>query len=558
MLDTDVLVVGAGPVGQLTALALARHGIRSLLVDRRTERSLAPRAHAVNPRTLEICDRLGVPGETLRSIGAPPAAAGWVRFTTSLTGTEFGHLPYERQQDDVLDLTPFPLSNISQPDFEAALGAALEATRAVSVLRGCACSAIDQDETGATATLTFRGIPEPMRVRCRYVVAADGAASPTRDALGIELEGLEGLGHHVMIHFEADLTEYVAARPGVLHFLFGPARSSVLICYDAARSWVLMQPYDPAVESPEDFDAARCEALVEAAVGAPVPDLVIRHRSPWTMCAQVAASYRSGRVFLVGDAAHRFPPTGGLGLNTGAADAQDIAWKLAAVLRGDAGEALLDSYEAERRPVALTNSQQSLTNSARLFELVAALNGADPAHAAEHFAAVAADPAAFPEIAAAVEAQGPHFDSLALQLGYSYDSAAIVDPAPRTEPDDIRRHEPSHAPGACLPHAWVDRNGERVSLLSLLPATSFCLLAGPDASVWAGAAERLPLPITVLREGVDYTALGDGWSERTGLPVDGALLLRPDAHVCMRLDTPKEAALEQLACGLDRVLARAA
>ena len=558
MLETDVLVVGAGPVGQLVALALARHGVSCLLLERRVERSQAPRAHAVNPRTLEICDRLGVSGKLLRAVGAPAEEAGWVRFGTSLTGTEFGHLPYERQQDDVLDLTPFPLSNIAQPDFEAALGDALEQSRAVAVLRGCDCAALAQDGDGVTAQVALRGLPGTRAVRARYLVAADGAGSPVRQLLGIELEGLEDLQHHLMIHFEADLSALVAARPGVLHFLFGPGTGAVLICYDAARSWVLMHGYDPHSESPEDYDDARCRDLVEAAVGKPIPDLRIRHRSPWSMCAQVATTYGSGRVFLAGDAAHRFPPTGGLGLNTGIGDAQDLAWKLAAVLREEAGAELLDSYEAERRPVALTNSQQSLTNSARLFELIGALNGPDPDTAGERFAAIVADPDAFPELAAAVEAQRPHFDSLALQRGYTYDSGAIVDPAPRIEPQDIRAHQPSHAPGACLPHAWVWRAGREVpeSLLSLLPATHFCLLAGPAADVWVGAATGLPVAVTILREGVDFEAAGDGWAVRTGLPEDGALLLRPDAHICMRLASPDEGAQAQLKSGLEQVLAR--
>jgi hypothetical protein len=126
------------------------------------------------------------------------------------------------------------------------------------------------------------------------------------------------------------------------------------------------------------------------------------------------------------------------------------------------------------------------------------------------------------------------------------------------EPEDITAHTPSHAAGACLPHTWVEAEGARVSLLSLVPATRFCLLAGPDAAAWIGAAEHLPVDVDVLVEGRDYTPLGDDWTARTGLPRDGALLLRPDAHVCMRLDSPDEGAATRLADGLDHVLARSA
>lgn len=558
MIETDVLIVGAGPVGQIAALSLARQNIPCLLVDRRFERSQAPRAHAVNPRTLEICDRLGVPGDMLRTIGAPPSEAGWVRFATSLTGMEFGHLPYERQQDDVLDYTPFPLANIAQPDFEIALAGAIDEARAVSLLRGATCTGVTQDNDGVTATIALHGVSEPLSVRARYVIAADGAGSSLRDAAGINLEGPDGLQDHIMIHFQADLTEFVKARPGVLYFLFGPGSGAALISFDAARSWVLMHTWDPKTEAIEDYGDDRCATLIEHTVGAPVPELRILHKSPWTMCAQVAETYRAGRMFLAGDAAHRYPPTGGLGLNAGIGDAYNLAWKLAAVLRGEAGEALLDTYEAERRPVAQTNCEQSLTNSARIFELVAALNGDDPAKAASRFDAICAAPNKFPEVAAAIEAQRPHFDSFALQLGYQYASDAIVNPGEAPDFSDISAYVPRYVAGASLPHHWVTRNGTRVSILSLLPASGFCLLAGPEGHEWASAAEALDPIVTVLREGVDFEPVGESWTERAGMPSDGALLLRPDAHICLQCGSPDETAAETLARSLDQVLARSA
>lgn len=556
MLETDVLIVGAGPVGMVAALSLVRNGIPCLLVDRRFERSQAPRAHAVNPRTLEICDRLGVPGDMLRTIGAPPSEAGWVRFATSLTGTEFGHLPYERQQDDVLDFTPFPLSNIAQPDFEVAVASTIEETRAVSLLRGATCTTISQDDDGVTGTIALHGFNEPLSVKAKYVVAADGAGSSLRDGAGIALEGPEGLQHYVMIHFEADLTAFVKDRPGVLYFFFGPKSGTVLISFDAARSWVLMHAWNPERESVEDYDDSRCAELVESAVGAPVSPIRILHKSPWTMCAQVAETYRAGRMFLAGDAAHRYPPTGGLGLNAGVGDAYNLAWKLAAVLRGEAGEGLLDTYEAERRPVAQVNCEQSLTNSARIFEVIAALNSDDPEKVVERFDAISAAPEQFPEVAAAIKTQRPHFDSFALQLGYQYTSKAIVDPGEAPDFGDISAYVPSYAAGASLPHHWINQDGARRSILSLLPTDGFCLLAGPEGHEWASAAEGLGPIMTVLREGVDFASEGKSWTERAGLSADGALLLRPDAHICLRCGSPGDDAAETLARGLDQVLAR--
>jgi 2,4-dichlorophenol 6-monooxygenase len=534
-----VLVVGAGPVGCLAALLLARQGIASRLVDRRPRPASAPKAHAVNPRTLEICESAGVSAAALRRAGANANDAGFVRFMGTLAGPEFGALPYERQDDAALAYTPFPLTNIPQPKFEAALFKAIEAEPLVAFERGIACTSLEERADGVVATLARMGEDETVEAECSYVVVADGAGSRLRKALGIAMEGPDSLQHYIMIHFEADLRALTASRPGVLYFLFDPATSGVVIAYDRAKTWVLMHPYDPASDAPESFDEARCCSLVEAAIADAAP-FAIRNISPWTMSAQIAERYRKGRVFLVGDAAHRFPPTGGLGLNTGAVDAQNLAWKLAAVLKGEAGEALLDSYEAERRPVAVANSEQSLMNASKLFELFGVLYGPDPARMGEHYNELAADPAASASLPAAIEAQRPHFDSFNLQLGYRYSSAALAGAPPLIPAAeiDISRYEPSWEVGAHLPHRWVSRGGERVSLLSLRDPARFSLLAGPAASAWRKAADGFGLHM--ISSGCDFTD-EDDWSALTGLPADGALLIRPDGHIACRFDEVEDA-----------------
>ncbi len=534
MLETQVLIVGAGPVGQMAALLLARHGVQSTIVDRRLERLSAPKAHAVNSRTLEICDAAGLSAEAVRSTGAPPDEAGWVRFASTLTGTHFGHLPYERQQDDVKDLTPFPLSNIAQPDFEELLEAELTRCPQVTHLRGTECTSVTQTADGVMASVTSTKT-EAEKICCRYVIAADGANSPIRSALGVKLEGPEDLQHNMMIHFEADLRPLVADRPGILYFLFEPDAQGALIAYDQGKTWVLMHGFDPAITSPDTFDDATCIALVEKAVGASLPDLKIKNAGPWSMCAQVAEHYRQGRIFLAGDAAHRFPPTGGLGLNTGIGDAQNIAWKIAAVENGWAGEALLETYEEERRPVAQINTEQSLENAGKIFELFGALYGPDPEKTRERFDALCQDPAAFPELAPAIEIQRPHFDSLNLQLGYRYVSDALIDaePVDKSTPIDISRYEPSTQTGAILPHQWVKQSGDTKSLLSLIPMDRFTLLVGPDGGAWAELVATAPVPISLLVDGLEYEA-GTSWSDFTGLPDQGALLIRPDRHIAHR------------------------
>lgn len=534
-MQAQVLIVGAGPVGQLSALLLARQGITSLVVDRRAESSTAPKAHAVNPRTLEICESVGVSAKALMAAGASANDAGWVRFVGTLKGPEFGHLPYERQDDAALEHTPFPLTNIPQPKLEAALAEAIRREPLIKTMRGQTCIDVHDDGKRVSAQLMDTETNEPSRIEGDYLIAADGAGSAIRALLGIAMEGPEALQHNVMIHFEADLKAYTDARPGVLYFLFEPVTKGVLIAYDRASNWVLMHPYDPNHEAADSFDKATCCRLVEAAIGKPVASLKIHNVSPWVMSAQIAERYRAGRIFLAGDAAHRFPPTGGLGLNTGVVDAQNLAWKLAAVLKGEAGDALLDTYEVERRPVAQVNSEQSLTNAAKLFELFAVLFGHDPSRIDAHYAAISADPLSSPELAAAVEMQRPHFDSFNLQLGYRYASSAIADaPDLITGADtDISTYIPSWEPGAHLPHRWIEHDGKRRSLLDLLPVDSFSLLAGPQAAGWSNAASSLNM--LVWQFGVDYRDNESGWTKMTGLPEDGALLIRPDGHIAARL-----------------------
>ncbi|MCE7998307.1 MAG: hypothetical protein HEP70_05565 [Rhodobiaceae bacterium] len=554
MLETQVLIVGAGPVGQMAALLLAYQGVESVVVERRETRLTAPKAHAVNSRTLEICEAAGISAEKIRSTGAPPDEAGWVRFVSTLTGTAFGHLPYERQQDDVKDLTPYPLSNIAQPDFEEILEAELRRSPQVTLFRGTECLSLTETPDGVIASLA-PSKAGPEKISCHYVIAADGANSPIRSALGINLEGPEGLQHNMMIHFEADLRHLVADRPGILYFLFEPDAQGALIAYDQGKTWVLMHGFDPATTSPESFDDKTCIALVEQAVGAPLPDIQIKNAGPWTMCAQVAERYRAGRVFLAGDAAHRFPPTGGLGLNTGIGDAQNIAWKIAAVENGWAGDTLLDSYETERRPVAQINTEQSLENAGKMFDLFAALYGADPEKTRERFDAMCADPAAFPELAPAIELQRPHFDSLNLQLGYRYVSDAVVDPAPMgtSTAIDISRYEPSTQSGAILPHQWVEQNGEKKSLLSLVPMDQFTLLVGPDGGDWAEQVKASPVPISLLVDGLTFEPDTD-WRAFTGLPDQGALLIRPDRHIGHRYESV--GSIEQLSQDLNSLLSK--
>lgn len=552
-MKTQVLIIGAGPVGLTAALLLSNYGISSMIVDRRFERMTAPKAHAINPRTIEICDQAGLPGELLRSYGTPAELAGWVRFVSNLSGVEFGNLPYERQTDEALKITPFPLTNLSQPKFEFLLANKIQERSNVSLLRGAQCDGLVQSEHGVKAQIMLRGNDRPLSIEADYVLAADGAGSRTRDALEIGMEGPDALQNYVMIHCEGDLSAFIPDRPGILFFTFDPEAGGAFIFYDDTKTWVYMKSYDPDTESRNDFDESRCRREVIKAIGSEQVNFVVRNVSPWTMTAQIATAYQRGRVFLVGDAAHRFPPTGGLGLNTGVGDAHNICWKLAYVLNGKAHNTLLDSYEQERRPVALNNSEQSLANAAKMFEVIAALYGADPTATATHFAKICEAPAKHPEIENAIEAQRPHFDSIRLQLGYRYHSSALVG---SREPDgaaddDISVYRPSYEVGALLPHDWVDTGYPRRSVLSMLDPVRFTLVCGEKAADWKGVAGALSSLVAIA----DYPR---SWSSQTGLADDGALLVRPDGHIAARYEGANSASAETLSADLATILAKEA
>ena len=525
-IDVPVLIVGAGPSGVMTALLLRRMGVESCIVERRVGPQRAPAAHVVNARTFEICRQAGVDMAAIARVAQSPADAGATHWVTRLGGEVLGSLAFERQDDDVLSLTPTPLRNLSQHHFEPILLAALRDAGAASPRYGQRWDAAAADSEGVTSRVTDVASGRSCEIRSRYVVGADGAGSPVRKSLGIALNGPERLQSFVMIHFEANLRALVRDCPGVLYWIADPACLGIFVAHDIDREWVFMHSWDPDRESAEQYDAERCAALIRRAGVPSDADVTIRTISPWMMTCQVAERYRDGRVLLVGDAAHRFPPTGGLGLNTGAQDAHNLAWKLAAVLAGDAPPALLDTYQSERQPVAQYNAEQSLQNAVRLMEVPHALGFSEDAEVAQrNFAAVLRDPTRRREVTAAIEHQAEHFDMLGLQLGFSYEHGALV-PDGSAKPvvsNPVRELAVSSRPGARLPHGWVSNDSGEVSTLDLIRLDRLTLLLGPRADAWQAAARSMPA-LTVVRIGVDVEDPHEWWTSVADMQADGALL----------------------------------
>jgi 2,4-dichlorophenol 6-monooxygenase len=536
---TPVLVVGGGPSGSILALALARFGIASIVLERRIEPAVVPKAHALNPRTQEICWVLGIDTDALKARSAPASESGWVQFAPRVTGPIFGSMAYERMDDGALEFTPFPLINIPQPEFEIVLHAAVEAQPLIDFRRGHGWER--SSRTDDLVTSIVRGPEGEYEIASEYLIGADGASSAVRESLGISLSGDPDVNSAVSVIFDADLRPFISDRPGVLFWLTDPAIHATLLSYHADRLWALIVslpagPIDKTIYTPE-----YCEALVRNAMGyGPIDfDMEIIRIISWTVRSEIADRYRDGQVFLVGDAAHRFPPTGGLGLNTGVQDSHNLAWKIAAVRGGWADDALLDGYESERKPIAQQNADQSLANSHRL----AALSELScPAE-------IASDPVAFARwletggrrsrIATAIAAQLQHFDSFALQLGFSYSPDA-------TTPEDISVFVPTANVGDRMPHCWIAGQGGARSALDLLDPTAFTLLAGQRGNNWLSVESPVPLTVVTVPEGADPQ-----WLDLLGLSGSGALLVRPDGHIGARLpEGTGEAELAELLAGL--------
>jgi 2-polyprenyl-6-methoxyphenol hydroxylase-like FAD-dependent oxidoreductase len=525
------------------ALLLSRLGIPSRIIERRAAPQSAPAAHVVNARTFEIFRAAGVGMQELAAAWQDPSDAGQVLWVTTLAGQELGRLPYERQGDDALAYTPTPLRNLSQHLLEPILLDHLRRCANLDIAHGHEWEHAQQDGTGVTSRIRDHASGTVYKARSRWLIAADGAASPVRKFLGIEPIGPDRLQSFVMIHFEANLRGLVGRRPAALYWTTAPEATGTFIAHDIDSTWVYMKPWDPDTESAADYSPAVCADIVRQAMGTDAYPFTIRTVRTWTMTAQVAARYRERRVFLVGDSAHRFPPTGGLGLNTGVQDAHNLVWKLAAVEAGWAPDALLDTYEVERRPVAQHNADVSLQNAMRLGEVYQALATHDPTGDA---------------LRSAIANQAEHFDMLGLQLGFIYESGAIAaettgmpgslsDLAARSEPtasgpaektpaagpSSVRNYVPTAVPGARVPHVWVTRGGVRVSTLDLFAYDRFTLVTGPAGQRWIETVHG-PMAIDCIVIGRDVVDESGHWMKLLGIDDGGALLVRPDQHIAWR------------------------
>ena len=322
---------------------------------------------------------------------------------------------------------------------------------------------------------------------------------------------------------------------------------------------------------PDAADPARAVKRIGESLGIKDFQPQIHHTSKWVMDSVLAATFQVGRVFILGDAAHRHPPTGGLGLNSAVHDAYNLCWKLAAVLNNHAGTALLDTYTAERRPVAAANIRASLNAAVHHLAITDALGLSTDKTAEENWAALrpliedCADSTSRRHRITQVFGESTNeFRLHNIEFGYRYESTAVIsDGAPIAEPlDDQRLYQPSTTPGAPLPHAWVERAGERVALRTLVHRGHFVLIAGEDGHDWVEAAEkaaiRKGIALNTARVGmgdVDLVDIRFAWLKNRGISRTGAVLVRPDGHLAFRSPHSVDDPLAVLDSALNRILA---
>ncbi|HSK52631.1 MAG TPA: FAD-dependent monooxygenase, partial [Clostridia bacterium] len=358
--EIPVLVVGAGPAGLTMAAGLARHGVGSLLVERHETVSVFPKASGISTRTMEILRSWGledaVRAASLRAL--PLMSVG-----ETLTGPSQAIAPLGFPTDEqALAVSPTRPAIAPQDRVEPILLEFARRQSGVEIRFGTELVGLDQDPDGVTATLRDLDSGREEIVRARYLVGADGSRSAVRAMLGIEAHGPSDLGTYLTMLFRADLWSALGERRFGLYQLTGPV-PGVFVPTGPDDRWVLGMPFDPRSDDPGAFTPERCVELIRRAAG--LPDLAVELLAsmPITFMAQAAERVRDGRAFLVGDAAHRMPPMGGRGLNTAVADAYGLSWKLAWVVRGLAGEALLGTHEAERGPVGRFNLMLAAPNA---------------------------------------------------------------------------------------------------------------------------------------------------------------------------------------------------
>jgi 2,4-dichlorophenol 6-monooxygenase len=579
-LDTDVLVIGSGPAGSAAALALATYGVRTIVITKYGRLADTPRAHITNQRTMEALRDLGVEEEVVAQ-AVPQELMGNLVYCTSIAGEELGRLhAWGTRPDRTADYSaasPSRMCDMPQDLMEPVLLHNAQ-SRGARVRFDTEYLSMQQDDDGVTVHVRDRLRGDEYDLRAGYVVGADGGRSQVAEHVGLPLRGRMGVAGSINVLFEADLSHLVADRPSVLYWVLQPGADVGGIGAGLVRMvrpwhrWLVVWGYD-IDGPPPDLSEEYALGIVHRLIGDDSVPVSITSSSAWTVNHLAAERYSAGRVFCAGDAVHRHPPSNGLGSNTSIQDAYNLAWKLAAVVRGQAGPGLLETYSAERAPVGrqvVDRANQSIADTARIFDALGLTTTADPELMVAHMAArKEATPEAEKQRAALREAiafKDYEFNCHGVEMDQRYESTAVVpDGTPPEEPvrdPELYSHVTSR-PGAKLPHAWVTAAGRRqVSTLDLGGHGRFTVVTGIGGESWVRAAqvvgERLGVEVAavVIGPGREHDDLYGDWARVRGTEDRGVLLVRPDNYVAYRSAGPVPDAGAALESALRTVLDR--
>lgn len=579
VVETDVLVVGSGPAGASAALFLSTLGIPNIMITKYRWTANTPRAHITNQRTMEIFRDLGIEDQVLAD-ATPHHLIGDTVFCTAIAGEEIGRIltwgNHPARHADHELASPSLNCDIPQTYLEPILvrNATIRGTQAQFSTEYVAH---EQTADGVDVRVLNRLTGIEYTIRAKYLIGADGARSAVAADLALPHEGQMDIAGSMNITFKADLGDLCGHRPSVLYWVIQPGADVGGIGAGLVRmvrpwnEWLIVWGFNIEQGVPEvtEDDAAH---IVRNLVGDPELDVEITGISLWGNNEQYATDLQRGRVFCAGDAVHKHPPSNGLGSNTSIQDSYNLAWKIAAVLNGQAGDDLLESYTVERAPVArqiVLRANQSAREFGELFEAL----GLDTAETPEQMHASIEErkensPAGVAKRAAVREAmalKNYEFNAHGVEMGQCYESTAVQpDGTARPEParDPELYYEPSTYPGARLPHAWVGDRKHKLSTHDLAPYGRFTLFTGIAGEAWNAAAQKVadqlevPLEAVVIGPGSDVTDLYFDWAELSGVAEDGAVLVRPDKHVGWRCHSLPASPEAELSTAMNRILSR--
>ena len=559
---TDVLVIGTGPAGSATAALLSTYGVENMVVNRYRWLANTPRAHITNQRTMEVLRDLGHEVEAEAYLYCTEQELmGENIFCESLAGEEIGRMkswgnhPLSRAEHQLSSpcmMNDLPQTFMEPILFKTACSRGTQARMSTEYLRH------EQDAEGVTTTCLDRLTGKEITIRSKYLVGADGSNSRVAEHAGLPFEGQMGVGGSMNILFRADLSRYVAHRPSVLYWVMQPGADVGGIGMGLVRmvrpwnEWLIVWGYDINQPAPV-VDEAFATGVARQLVGDPELKIELLSANTWTVNNMYATHMQKDRVFIMGDAAHRHPPSNGLGSNTSIQDGFNLAWKLAAVIKGQAGPGLLDTYSIERAPIAkqiVTRANQSIGEFGPIFEALGMTGGTDIEKIqASMDARCNATPEADRQreaIRQAIAFKKYEFDAHGVEMNQRYRSdAAVTDGQmePAFELDAELHYQPTTWPGARIPHCWIyDQAGRKHSTLDLTGKGRFTLLTGISGEAWVDAASRaargLGIDIETILIGPRRTYIDhEGeWARAREVGDSGCVLVRPDQHVAWRAE----------------------